>query len=79
MRPIVSSILKNRTDFQPNAEVFGVSGSPRKNGNSDIILKTIISGVSQENISSDTLNLTNIQFQGCIGCEKCTKFLIKQK
>ena len=73
MRPIISSILKNRTDLQPGVEVFGVSGSPRKNGNSDIILKTIISGVSQENISSGTLNLTNIQFQGCIGCEKCRK------
>jgi multimeric flavodoxin WrbA len=70
---MISSILKNRTNFQPNVEVFGISGSPRKNGNSDIILKTIISGVSQENISSDTLNLTNIQFQGCIGCERCRK------
>ena len=73
MRSIISSILGNRANLQPNIEVFGVSGSPRKNGNSDIILKTIISGVSQENTPSHYLNLTNIQFQGCIGCEKCRK------
>lgn len=57
----------------PKNEVFGVSGSPRRNGNSDILLKTILSGVSKENISSTHLNLTKIQFQGCIGCEKCRK------
>ena len=68
-----SSILNNRTNIKPNREVFGVSGSPRKNGNSDIILETILSGVTRENISSDYLNLTTVQFQGCIGCEKCRK------
>lgn len=73
MKSMILSILGNRADLQPNIEVFGVSGSPRKNGNSDVILKTIISGVSKENIASDYLNLTNIQFQGCIGCERCRK------
>jgi len=57
----------------PKNEVFGVSGSPRKNGNSDILLKTILSGVSEEELPSEHLNLTKIQFQGCIGCEKCRK------
>lgn len=70
---MISSILQNRTNFQPDVEVLGVSGSPRKNGNSDVILKTMISGVSEERVSSSYLNLTNIQFQGCIGCEKCRK------
>ena len=73
MRSIISSIYGNRTNLDPDIEVFGVSGSPRKNGNSDVILKAIISGVSKENISSEYLNLTNIQFQGCIGCERCRK------
>jgi multimeric flavodoxin WrbA len=59
--------------YNPKNEVFGVSGSPRRNGNSDILLKTILSGVTEENISSTHLNLTKIEFQGCIGCEKCRK------
>lgn len=57
----------------PKNEVFGVSGSPRRNGNSDILLKTILSGVTEEALPSEHLNVTKIQFQGCIGCEKCRK------
>lgn len=54
-------------------KVMGFSGSPRINGNSDLILNQIISGVARENIEADTLNLTKLKFQGCIGCEKCRK------
>lgn len=57
----------------PENKIIGFSGSPRKNGNSDILLKTILSGVAEEQISSSSHNLTNIQFKGCIGCEKCRK------
>ena len=54
-------------------KVMGFSGSPRINGNSDLILNQIISGVARENIEADALNLTKLKFQGCIGCEKCRK------
>lgn len=57
----------------PEHKVFGVSGSPRKNGNSDILLKNILMGAMQQDISAEHLNLTDIQFQGCIGCERCRK------
>jgi multimeric flavodoxin WrbA len=60
-------------NLKPENKVVGFSGSPRKNGNSDILLKAIVSGVTREKISADYWNLTNIQFQGCIGCEKCRK------
>lgn len=53
--------------------MIGFSGSPRKHGNSDILLKTIMSGVRQERLPSAYYNLTDIHFQGCIGCEKCRK------
>jgi len=75
MKSILTSIIKDqdRSNFMPENKILGVSGSPRKNGNSDVLLKKIISGATQENISSYSLNLTNINFQGCIGCEKCRK------
>ncbi len=57
----------------PNNEVFGLSASPRINGNSDVLLKSIMSGVTHENVASEYLNLTKVKFQGCIGCEKCRK------
>ncbi len=67
------SSLIHVTNIKPENKVVGFSGSPRKNGNSDILLKTIVSGVNQEEISADYWNLTDIQFKGCIGCEKCRK------
>lgn len=75
MRSILPSIYKDRvkSNFLPKNEILGVSGSPRRNGNSDVLLKKIISGVAKENISSCNLNLTNVKFQGCIGCERCRK------
>lgn len=69
----MSSFMLKQPEIKPVNEVVGFSGSPRKNGNSDILLKSILSGVASENITSDSLNLTNIQFQGCIGCERCRK------
>lgn len=67
------STLINMPKRNPENTIIGFSGSPRKNGNSDIILKTIMSGVSQEKIPCEFYNLTDIQFKGCIGCEKCRK------
>ncbi|GAB6904558.1 conserved hypothetical protein [Desulfosarcina cetonica] len=67
------ALIKSASTLKPNVEVFGVSGSPRINGNSDILLKNIISGVAQEKIPCDYLNLTKVKFQGCVGCEKCRK------
>ncbi len=65
------SLVQNISN--PDKTVIGFSGSPRIKGNSDIILNHIISGVAQENLTTDALNLTKLKFQGCIGCEKCRK------
>lgn len=73
MKSIRLSIKKKSLGLQPNDKIFGISGSPRKNGNSDILLKNIINGITAENLSANSLNLRDIQFQGCIGCEKCRK------
>ena len=57
----------------PATEVLGVGGSPRRNGNSDVLLRQVLAGVSQEKIDCNLVQLRDIQFQGCIGCEKCRK------
>ncbi|BBO83793.1 flavodoxin family protein [Desulfosarcina ovata subsp. sediminis] len=67
------SLIIDLSHTKPENKVLGFSGSPRKNGNSDILLKTIISGVKQLSIPATTWNLTDVQFKGCIGCEKCRK------
>ena len=65
--------MENITRLNPGNRVFGVSGSPRVNGNSDLILKQILVGVAHENLAFESHNLSKIQFQGCIGCERCRK------
>ena len=73
MKMLSSMIKANNEDVLPENKVLGVAGSPRKNGNSDVLLRQVLKGVSQENIECGSIQLRDIQFQGCIGCEKCRK------
>jgi multimeric flavodoxin WrbA len=59
--------------IHPENKVIGFSGSPRKNGNPDLLLKKIISGVADQEVPAECWNLTEFQFSGCIGCEQCRK------
>ncbi len=55
----------------PAPKVLAISGSPRKGGNTDIIIKQITSGLQAEKINYETLNLADIQFKACVACERC--------
>lgn len=57
----------------PESAVFGVGGSPRKNGNSDALLAEILAGVHGKAIAGTGVHLRDIRFSACIGCEKCRK------
>ena len=51
----------------PKPQILGIGGSPRKGGNSDILLQHILHNIGE------TKQLRDLQFQSCIGCEKCRK------
>ena len=51
----------------PRAQILGIGGSPRKGGNSDILLQHILHTLGE------TTQLRDLQFKSCIGCEKCRK------
>ncbi len=55
------------------AKILCLGGSPRPGGNSDILMKHIIKGISDLNIAAEEIYLRNYQFQSCKGCEKCRK------
>jgi len=55
------------------ANVLGISGSPRRGGNSDILLKHILTGSKNAGAITEAIHLRDYQFQSCIGCEKCRK------
>jgi len=48
--------------------ILGISGSPRRGGNSDIILDNILKGAG---VSSEIIYLSDIDFSPCVGCEQC--------
>jgi len=54
-------------------KVLGIGGSPRKDGNSDIVLRHILDGAQQAGAATEEVQLREYQFAGCIGCERCRK------
>jgi multimeric flavodoxin WrbA len=61
------------SSHSPEKRVFGLSGSPRKGGNSDVLLKHILKGVNENKVPAEAVRLCNYDYQPCIGCEKCRK------
>ena len=55
------------------SQVVGISGSPRRGGNSDVLLKHILKGVAASGVIASNVKLRDYQYQGCIGCERCRK------
>ena len=54
-------------------KILGIGGSPRKGGNSDIILKQVLKGAKNEGLDTEEVQLRDYQYQPCIGCERCRK------
>ena len=52
-------------------QVLGVGGSPRKNGNSDLMLQEVLKGAEDEGLTTETVFLRDYQFSSCVGCEAC--------
>lgn len=66
-------IKKSVKSITPQSRVLGVGGSPRKGGNSDILLNYIFKGINENKGNADIVQLRDFQYQGCIGCERCRK------
>ncbi|KGK99662.1 flavodoxin [Methanococcoides methylutens] len=56
-----------------NVKILGVGGSPRKNGNTDILLDTFLKGAESEGAETKKLHLRDYSIESCIGCEACRK------
>jgi multimeric flavodoxin WrbA len=54
-------------------KILVIGGSPRKGGNSDILMKYFAKGAREEGIATKEIQLRDYQFQPCIGCERCRK------
>ena len=61
----------------PEARILCIGGSPRVNGNSDIVLKTIVKTVHRD-IETETIKLRDYCFQSCIDVKDAEKTNIVQ-
>lgn len=52
--------------------VVGISGSPRRNGNTDLLLDAALEGSRSEGATVKKFYLTDSICSGCLGCGKCT-------
>jgi multimeric flavodoxin WrbA len=54
-------------------KVLGVIGSPRKNGNTHVLVSRILEGVQREGISTEIIFLGDLSIEECDGCHVCWK------
>jgi len=52
---------------------IAVVGSPRKGGNTDLIVNYVIEGLNEKNIKVDKYYLASRNISTCTGCEYCIK------
>ena len=67
-------LMRKGVDLEPpQNKILGIGGSPRKGGNSDILLESMLRGAASREVETHGLHLRDVSLQGCIGCERCRK------
>ena len=51
--------------------VLAINGSPRKNGNTAVLIRTILKELEKEGITTETIQLGGKKIHGCTACMKC--------
>lgn len=54
-------------------KVLGIAGSPRRNGNTDILLAELLRGAADKGAETKTIVLNKMKFVGCQHCDACLK------
>lgn len=54
-------------------KVVGISGSPRKDGNTAIIIRTVFQELEKEGIETELIQLAGQTIRGCMACYQCAK------
>lgn len=52
-------------------KVAGFAGSPRKNGNTDVLLQQVLDGAAEAGASVEKFYINDMDFKGCQGCGYC--------
>ena len=52
-------------------KVIGIVGSPRKNGNTEMLTKHTLKAVSEEGLDTDLIRLAGLEIKACTACMAC--------
>lgn len=52
-------------------KIIAINGSPRKNGNTAILLKKALEGAEAQGAETELINLYDLDYKGCISCFAC--------
>ena len=56
-------------------KVVAFNGSPRKDGNTTILIKQLLKELEREGIETEVVQLADKEIRGCISCFKCFEIL----
>ncbi len=59
--------------MSPKLRVLGISGSPRRDGNTDLLLQQVIAGASSQGAEIKTVILSQLDISPCRHCDGCLK------
>lgn len=54
-------------------KILGIIGSPRKNGNTQVLVSRIMDGARDNGADTETVSLGELNLQECNGCHACWK------
>lgn len=54
-------------------KVVGIVGSPRKNGNTEFMVKYTLDKIKKEGIETELITLNDKNINYCVGCDSCKK------
>jgi multimeric flavodoxin WrbA len=66
-----ASLRRRQADMRD--KILGVGGSPRRGGNSDMLLQSVLSGAEESGAETEAIFLRNYAFSSCVGCEACRR------
>ncbi len=52
-------------------KVVAFNGSPRKDGNTSILIRHVLNGLEREGIETELVHLSEKELRGCISCYQC--------
>ena len=53
--------------------VLGIAGSPRRGGNTDLLLEEFMKGAAGQGAETKTIELRGLKFETCTHCDSCLK------